>query len=187
MTSGYQAVIDACVLVNAALRDTLLRLAEPPHLYLPRWSKDIMIETKRTMQVKLGCTEEQTAHLEEQLLFHFADAWVEGYEPLIDAMGNHEKDRHVLAAAVKTGAQTIVTLNLRDFPLESLSPWHVQPQSPDAFLIDQYYLDSEVVMTKIREQVRDMHSGHMEHLLSIHSKTVPDFVDLVRSHHAKQP
>jgi len=33
MISGYQVVLDACVLVNAALRDTLLRLAEPPHRY----------------------------------------------------------------------------------------------------------------------------------------------------------
>jgi hypothetical protein len=35
MTAGYQVILDACVLVNEALRDTLLRLAEPPHLYLP--------------------------------------------------------------------------------------------------------------------------------------------------------
>ena len=36
MTSGYEVILDDCVLVNAALRHTLLRLAEPPHLYLPR-------------------------------------------------------------------------------------------------------------------------------------------------------
>jgi predicted kinase len=34
VTSGHQVVLDACVLVNAALRDTLLRIAEPPRLYL---------------------------------------------------------------------------------------------------------------------------------------------------------
>ena len=54
MSSGYQAVLDACVLVNAALRDTLLRLAEPPHLYLPRWSAEILLETTRTLEGKLG-------------------------------------------------------------------------------------------------------------------------------------
>jgi hypothetical protein len=95
MTSGYQAVLDACVLVNAALRDTFLRLAEPSHLFLPRWSNDIMAETKRTMENKLGCTTEQTEHLVNQLRIHFEDAWVEGYEPLVAAMGNHPKDRHV--------------------------------------------------------------------------------------------
>src|ERR1039457_7413424 len=98
MISGYQVVLDACVLVNAALRDTLLRLAEPPQLYLPRWSNDIMLETTRTLETKLGLTPEQTVHLRDELKAHFADAWVEGYETLIPAMGNDAKDRHVLAA-----------------------------------------------------------------------------------------
>ena len=40
------AIPDACVLVPAALRDTLLRLAEPPGLYRPVWSEEIMIEMK---------------------------------------------------------------------------------------------------------------------------------------------
>lgn len=32
-------------------------------------------------------------------------------------MNNHPKDRHVLAAAVRTGAQTIVTFNIKTVPL----------------------------------------------------------------------
>jgi hypothetical protein len=94
MTSGYQVVLDACVLVNAALRDTLLRNAEPPHLYLPRWSKDILLETVRTLETKLSVTPVQTAHLVRELELHFADAWIEGYEPLIAAMTNHPKTGH---------------------------------------------------------------------------------------------
>lgn len=39
--------------------------------------------------------------------FPFAD--VEGYEALIPAMGNNPKDQHVLAAAVRSDAHTIVT------------------------------------------------------------------------------
>ena len=34
---------------------------------------------------------------------------VTGYEPLIAAMQNDIKDRHVVAAAVKAGAQVIIT------------------------------------------------------------------------------
>jgi predicted nucleic acid-binding protein len=40
---------------------------------------------------------------------------VTGHEPLIAAMKNDEKDRHVVAAAVKAGAQVIVTSNLKHF------------------------------------------------------------------------
>src|SRR5260370_15391598 len=185
MTSGYQAVLDACVLVNAALRDTLLRLAEPPHLFLPRWSNDIMDETKRTMENKLGCTAERTDHLVNELRIHFEDAWVDGYEPLISAMGNHPKDRHVLAAAVKTGAQTIVTFNLKDFQKEALAPWDVQAQSPDSFLIDQYHLDPKLVVAKLGQQA-SLHAGGLARLLSIHERSVPGFVDVIKTHIAAE-
>ena len=86
---GYQVILDACVLVNAALRDTLLRIAEPPRLYLPRWSEDIMVETTRTLETKLGVTQEQTAHLVGELRKHFEDAWVENYESFIPILANH--------------------------------------------------------------------------------------------------
>ena len=41
MTKDYVAVLDACVIVPAGLRDTLLRLAETPRLYVPKWSGEI--------------------------------------------------------------------------------------------------------------------------------------------------
>lgn len=177
---GYQVILDACVLVNAALRDTLLRIAEPPRLYLPRWSEDIMIETTRTLEIKLGVTQEQTAHLVGELRKHFEDAWVEGYESFIPVMANHPKDRHVLAAAVRCGAQTIVTLNLKDFPESALSSWDVVAQSPDEFLVHQYHLAPEVVAQKLHEQAT--RHGGMERLLSIHNKIAPEFVALIRKH-----
>ena len=178
MTFGYQAVLDACVLVNAALRDTLLRIAEPPRLYLPRWSAAIIDELTRTLEGKLGLSGTQTVHLVGQLREHFGDCWVEGYEPLVPAMRNHPKDRHVLAAAVRTGAQTVVTFNLRDFPAEALAPWNVEAQSPDAFLIHQFHLNPAVVLGKLQEQAGER--GGIERLLAIHAKTVPIFTGLVR-------
>lgn len=178
MTSGYQVVLDACVLVNAALRDTLLRIAEPPRLYLPRWSSDIMEETKRTLENKLGLSQAQTSHLVEQLSLHFPDSWVEGYEQLIPVMNNHPKDRHVLAAAVRTGAQTIVTFNTKDFPAEALSLWNVEAQTPDEFLVHQFHLNSATVLAKFQEQAAGR--GGMGRLLDIHQKTVPMFTELIR-------
>jgi hypothetical protein len=180
MTAGYQVILDACVLVNAALRDTLLRLAEPPHLYLPRWSEDIIAETARTLENKLGLSPQQTAHLVQELKTHFEDAWVEGYAALVPAMGNDPKDRHVLAAAVRTGAQMIVTFNLKDFPAAALEPWHVEAQSPDDFLIHQYHLNPEVVLEKLKQQAA--RHGGLKRLLEIHRKTVPRFVELIHQH-----
>jgi hypothetical protein len=95
-------------------------------------------------------------------------------------MTNHPKDRHVLAAAVRAGAQTVVTFNLKDFPDTALAPWNVAAQSPDDFLIHQYRLDPNVVVTKLREQAE--RRGGIERLLEIHSRTVPEFVGLIREH-----
>jgi PIN domain len=49
------------------------------------------------------------------------DCLVSGYEPLIEGLKLPDPgDRHVLAAAVKAGAQVIVTRNLKDFPPEAV-------------------------------------------------------------------
>jgi predicted nucleic acid-binding protein len=180
VTSGYQVVLDACVLVNAALRDTLLRIAEPPRLYLPRWSNDIIEETTRTLENKLGLSPQQTARLVGQLREHFEDCWVEGYEQFVPAMTNDPKDRHVLAAAVRTGAQTIVTFNTKDFPEAAVAPWDIVVQTPDEFLMHQFHLNPEVVLAKLTEQAQARQG--ITRLLEIHEKTVPDFTAFVRPH-----
>jgi hypothetical protein len=70
------------------LRDTLLRIAEPPRLSLPRWSKEIMDETARALEQKLGLSRLQTAYLVDQMTEYFrtAGSKIEGYEPLIASM-----------------------------------------------------------------------------------------------------
>jgi predicted nucleic acid-binding protein len=124
------AVLDACVLVQAPLRDTLLRLAEPPSLYRPVWSEEIITEMKRALEKQIGLAPNQTAYLERELRRHFPDSWVTGFEPLVRKMTNDEKDRHVLAAAVRVGAQAIVTFNKRHFPPVSTSRWNVKQSAP---------------------------------------------------------
>lgn len=152
MISDFPALIDACVLVQASVRDTLLRLFER-RLFLALWTDEIIEEVVRTLQNKLGRTPEQTNHLVSELRNHFPDAWVEqGYRELIPAMTNSEKDRHVLAAAVKTPCEVIVTYNLRDFPNDSLKPFGITAKHPDEFLIDLYHLAPEIVVHELHEQ-----------------------------------
>jgi hypothetical protein len=91
MTGPPVVVLDACVLANFALCDTLLRLAEPPRLYEPKWSEEIMRETTRTLESKLGWPSSLTAYFQAELRAHFAEAWIAGYEALIPRMANDEK------------------------------------------------------------------------------------------------
>ena len=53
MRADFKVVLDACVLANFGVCDLLLRLAEPPRLYLPVWSARILDETHRTHTTKL--------------------------------------------------------------------------------------------------------------------------------------
>jgi|tagenome__1003787_1003787.scaffolds.fasta_scaffold20646156_2 hypothetical protein len=59
------------------------------------------------------------------------DVLVTGYEPLIEGLKLPDPDdRHILATAIKSGAQVIVTRNLKDFPGADLGPWNVDAKSP---------------------------------------------------------
>ena len=78
------------------------------------------------MGLKLGWPTALTAHLEKELHAHFSEAWISGYESLIPRMTNDEKDRHVVAAAVRGEAAIILTLNLRHFRPEHLAMWGIR-------------------------------------------------------------
>jgi hypothetical protein len=45
-------------------------------------------------------------------------------------------DRHVVAAAIHSGASLIITFNLKDFPDEALKPYNLAAQHPDDFIVD---------------------------------------------------
>lgn len=77
---------------------------------------------------------------------------VTGYEELIPAISltNDPNDRHVVAAAVKSGAQAIVTFNVKDFPARELEKWGIEAKHPDDFLIDQFYLNGPAVHRAIQ-------------------------------------
>ena len=152
MHSDFPVVIDACVLVQAAVRDTLLRLSER-RLFLCRWTGEIIDEVVRTLQNKLNKTPEETDHLISELSTYFSDAWVEpGYKLLTSAMPNDAKDRHVVAAAVKGRCELIITYNLKHFPAESLKPLDITPMHPDEFLLGLYLLNPEIVVHTLHQQ-----------------------------------
>jgi predicted nucleic acid-binding protein len=178
MTGIPLVVLDACVLANFSLCDTLLRLAEPPRLFEPKWSEEIIRETTRTLESKLGWLSSLTAHFEAELRVHFSEAWISGYELLVPRMTNDEKDRHVAAAAVHGEAPIIVTFNLRDFRPEDLEPWGIAALHPQSFLIEIFRQEQALVIAKLEQQAADR-GRSLRQLLNILSATVPNFVALV--------
>ena len=151
----FPVFLDTCVLLKPYLCDTLLSVAEAG-VYRPLWSPMVMAELDRNL-ARRGLDEKRITHRLEQMNQAFPDALVTGYEALIDEMANDPKDRHVLAAAVRGGAEVLVTENLRDFPAEAFSPYDLQAVSQDTFLLDQLDLRPSEVIDALRRQVSRHH------------------------------
>lgn len=147
----FPVFLDTCVLLKPYLCDTLLSIAEC-RIYRPLWSAGVLAELDRNLR-KRGATAEQVAHRVDQMSRHFPDAQVFGYEHLIASMENHPKDRHVLAAAVRGGAEVLVTENLRDFPESAVAPYSITVLHQDDFLLDQLDLSAVAVEAALRRQV----------------------------------
>src|SRR5688572_16597132 len=111
MQADFKVILDACVLANFSVCDLFLRLAETPRMYVPQWSTMILDEVSRTHQ-KLGWPEKLRESFRAAVEGAFPEAMVTAYEPLIASVTNSEKDRHVLAAAIRANAELIVTFNL---------------------------------------------------------------------------
>jgi hypothetical protein len=116
---SFPVFLDTCVLYPVTLADLILRIAEAG-VFRPHWSADILDELTRNLADIPGVGPESAAWRVDAMVAAFPDASVTGYESLVDGMSCREKARHVLAAAVHSDCQVIVTFNLKDFPPESL-------------------------------------------------------------------
>lgn len=113
----------------------------------------------------------------------FADAMVAGYESLIPTMTIDSKDRHVLAAAVRGGAEVLVTFNLKHFPQQAAGPFDIEVVHPDDFLLDQLDLYHAQTLRALVETVADYDSPAMtidDFLLALARAGVPRFADAAR-------
>ena len=181
LVNEYTVLLDACVLVPISLTDLLLRLAEDPALYSPRWSKDILSEVESTLQKpKFGLSPAKAQYRIACMESAFPEALVTGYESFIEKMENHEDDRHVLAAAIRAKADAILTANAKDFPAHCLQPFGIEKLTPDRFLIDQWHLDDRLVAKKLAAQAEDRGTPPGD-LLDLLEKMVPGFVAIARS------
>lgn len=181
----FAVVLDASVLYPLPLRDTLLRVAET-ELYDAYWSDRILDEVIRNLVAQGRATEEQARRLTDAMAAAFEGAAVpqDAVNRLEPAMVNDEKDRHVLAAAVVCRAEAVVTLNIKDFPVEACEPFAIEPLHPDTFLLDLYALDPQEIYAAVERQAVILRRPPMslDMLLDRLTMTVPKFVARLRDH-----
>ena len=179
---SFPAFFDTNVLYGALLNDFVLELADRG-LFRPLWSEDVLTELTKNL-VRNG----EDAKLVEKrvgtMRRYFADAMVIGYGDLVPTMTNDVKDRHVLAAAVRGGAEVLVTFNTKDFPVESVETFDLEVVHPDDFLLDQLDLYHAPTLRTMVELVEGYDSPTMvmdDFLLALARAGVPKFADAARS------
>ena len=152
---AFCVVYDACVLYPAMLRDLLLRLAEA-ELVRARWSEEILDEcVAAILKNRPDLTAESLERTKALMATVVPDCLVLNYESLVSSLELPDPDdRHVLAAAIRCGAQAIVTFNKRDFPLEALAPFGIETKHPDDFVVETIDLAPAAVARIVDELQR---------------------------------
>lgn len=175
------AVLDACVLFSASLRDTLLWAAENK-LYTLHLTNEILEETRRNLVAKGYITENQSHRLVLMIQNSFKTRFVEDYQQFIPLMPINEKDRHVLAAAVASHSQIIITHNLKDFPSYLLAQYHVEAQSPDTFLVGLLHENPQAIQEILSQQSAQLNNPPLtvSQILDRLALNVPNFARLCR-------
>jgi len=174
MIADYKILLDANVLANYAVCDLYLRLAEKPRLFLPKWSPDILEEVYNTHVNKLDWPEELANSFQDAVREAFPEAMINDYQELIPAMTNDEKDRHVLAAAVKDKLNLIITFNLKDFKQEDLAKWNIEAIHPQDYLLTLYSMKPGIVMMKL-SKIAQRKDQDLEDLVLDFGKSLPKF------------
>jgi len=156
---AFVVIYDACVLYPAPLRDLLVRIANTG-IIRARWSERILDECFRNiLENRPDLKAEALARTRELMSQAVADCIVEGFDDLVEGLHLPDvDDRHVLAAAIRAGAQAIVTFNLDDFPDEKLAPYNVEAKHPDEFVLDVLDLAPGLITSAVSAQAANLKS-----------------------------
>lgn len=157
IVNHFTAVYDSNVLYSGTLRNFFMWLAVED-LYRARWTNEIHEEWIRNVLAdRADLTREKLERTRRLMNTNVRDCLVTDYESLIDAVTLPDpKDRHVLAAAIKANANSIVTFNLKHFPKSETSKYGVEAIDPDDFVMCQLDLERQSVLHAAREHRKSL-------------------------------
>jgi predicted nucleic acid-binding protein len=159
----FQAVLDTNVIYPLISRDLLFWFAHYD-LYTPKWSKHIFDEWEEVM-IRKGLDHKDAAKRIDTVNSAFPEALVKNYEFLIPTLNlPDQKDRHVLAAAIKSNSNCIVTNNLKDFPKELVNKVGVRVISGHEFLVELIEIYHDQAIAAFKEMVLTRKSPKMEEI-----------------------
>ena len=158
---AFIVVYDANVLVGNTQRDLLIRIAQTG-LVQAKWTDRILDEAMAAvLKSRPDIPEEKLARLRALMVDAVPDGIISGHEPLMEGLQLRDPDDiHVLAAAIKSGAQVIVTAD-KDFTPEHLTSWNIEAKHPDDFVLDQIDINDRVIWGCV-QQIANSRKGRPE-------------------------
>lgn len=144
------AFLDANVIRGQLTNDILLSLAER-EVFNPRWSQTVLDEMRRNRPA--GVSEKQIDHRIDAMNSFFPRAMTSGHEGLILGMNADLKDRHVLAAAVHSRSQVLVTDNVKDFDPPSTGANAMRVEKLSQFLVRKLQERPDLVVPALQAMV----------------------------------
>ncbi|GAA6621621.1 PIN domain-containing protein [Scytonema sp. NUACC26] len=153
------ALLDACVLYSAPLRDLLMWLAIEG-VYAPKWSEMIHQEwIQNLLEARPDLLLDRLERTSKLMNARNPDALVKDFEHHIPSITLPDADdRHIVAAAITGNCDAIVTFNLKDFPDAALAPYRLTAVHPDSFIL-QCFMDSPTSsLTALRQQHQSLRS-----------------------------
>ncbi len=176
LANRFTVFLDANVLFSNRKRDLLLSFGEYG-LCRVRWSEDVEREWTENLKAKRPDLIEKIPRLVSTMNTAFPEASIAGYGRLIDSLElPDENDRHVLAAAIRCGAQIIVTDNLKDFPNDYLAEFDVEALTADQFLttaLDLFPYDGLQAIKAVRERLQDPSISASAFVMDLAAKGLP--------------
>lgn len=150
------AILDACVLYPAEIRDLLLYLAKY-RFYDAKWTSEILRERERALRTRRkDLSESQITSATFAMNEVFPGALVK-IDPTISPNTLPDvNDLHVLVGAMSCQATVIVTLNLKDFPMGILSRYGIRAEHPDTFCAKLIKRDQRVALAAFLQQVSNL-------------------------------
>ncbi len=156
------------------VRNLLLHLAAAG-LFRAKWSVDIHEEWMRNLEEKEGIPRAKLERLRVIMDKAIPDCLVTGYDSLVDGLTLPDtKDRHVLAAAIRCGANVIVTTNLKHFPESALRKFDIVAQHPDDFIVDQIGLKPRTVAIAIVRHKKSLSKSRLTWKQYLHALCRPE-------------
>jgi len=179
------ALLDACVLYPAPLRDLLLSFAAE-RLFKPKWSDKIQAEwTRNLLKNRPDLSENQLMLTINAMNLAFPDANVTGFKTSEVRLEMPDpNDKHVVAAAIQAKVNTIVTSNLKDFPPTIEQELHINIQHPDNFLCNIYEQHPEKALEAFRKMTKRLKNPpktYAEVLASLQKTGLDSITEKLRS------